>query len=121
MNAWPARAWSIERNTKYVPRPDGAPDGTAGPKVAHFDRIEWQIIPDAATVAAAMQNGEIDWWLTPNADLLPLLQKQARLKIETIDPDRLRSPRCGSITSIRRSTIPRSAVRCSARWSSPTT
>ena len=86
MNAWPDRAWSIERNTKYVPRPDGAPDGTAGPKVAHFDRIEWQIIPDAGTVAAAMQNGEIDWWLTPNADLLPLLKKQARLKIETVNP-----------------------------------
>ena len=41
-----------ERNTKYVPRPDGTPDGTAGPKIAHFDRIEWQIIPDAGTVAA---------------------------------------------------------------------
>ena len=85
-NASPARAWSIERNTKYVPRADGTPDGTAGPKVAHFDRIEWQIIPDAGTVAAAMQNGEIDWWLTPNADLLPLLQKQTRLKVETVNP-----------------------------------
>ena len=67
-----------QRNTKYVPRPNGTPDATAGPKVAHFDRIEWLIIPDAGTVAAAMQNGEIDWWLTPNADLLPLLKKQAR-------------------------------------------
>ncbi len=65
-----------ERNAKYVPRPDGTPDGTAGPKIAHIDRIEWHIIPDAATVAAALQTGEIDWWLTPNADLLPLLRKQ---------------------------------------------
>ena len=58
--------------------PDGTPEGTAGPKVAHFDRIEWHIIPDAATVAAAMQRGEIDWWLTPDADLLPLLRAAAR-------------------------------------------
>ncbi len=75
-----------ERNTKYVPRSGGAPDGTAGPKVAHFDRIEWLIMPDAATVAAAMQQGEIDWWLTPDADLLVLLKQQRRLKVETVNP-----------------------------------
>jgi peptide/nickel transport system substrate-binding protein len=109
-----------QRNTKYVPRPDGTPDGTAGPKIAHFDRIEWQIIPDAGTVAAAMQNGEIDWWLTPNADLLPLLKKQARLKIETVNPT-------GTIATMRfnhlnrRSTIQQYGARCSVRWSRPTT
>ncbi len=27
----------------YQPRADGVIDGTAGPKVAHFDRIEWRI------------------------------------------------------------------------------
>jgi len=75
-----------QRNAKYVPRKDGTPDATAGPKLAYFERIEWQIIPDAGTVAAAMQNGEIDWWLTPNADLLPLLKKQSRLKVETVNP-----------------------------------
>jgi peptide/nickel transport system substrate-binding protein len=75
-----------ERNTRYVPRSDGTPDGTAGPKVVHFDRIEWQIIPDAGTVAAAMQNGEIDWWLTPNADLLPVLRGHKGLKVENVNP-----------------------------------
>ena len=75
-----------ERNTKYVPRPNGTADATAGPKVAYFDRIEWLIMPDAGMVAAAMQNGEIDWWLTPSADLLVLLKKQARLKVETVNP-----------------------------------
>ena len=74
------------RNTKYVPRSDGTPDGTAGPKVAYFDRIEWLIMPDPATVAAALQQGEIDWWLTPNADLLVLLKQQRRLKVETVNP-----------------------------------
>lgn len=35
-----------QRNKKYVPRSQGTPDGTAGPKVAHFERIEWHIIPE---------------------------------------------------------------------------
>src|SRR5689334_3356534 len=75
-----------ERNAQYVPRPDGKPEGTAGPKIAHFERIEWRILPDPATVAAAMQKGEIDWWLTPNTDLLPLLKQQKSLKVETVNP-----------------------------------
>jgi peptide/nickel transport system substrate-binding protein len=75
-----------QRNEKYVPRSSGNPDGTAGPKLGHFERIEWLIMPDGATVAAAMQNSEIDWWLTPNADLLPLLKQQRHLKIETVNP-----------------------------------
>jgi peptide/nickel transport system substrate-binding protein len=75
-----------ERNTKYVPRPNGTADGTAGPKVAHIDRIEWHIILDPATVAAAVQRGEIDWWLVPQADLLPLLRKQRNVKVENTVP-----------------------------------
>jgi peptide/nickel transport system substrate-binding protein len=75
-----------ERNTSYVPRPNGTPDGTAGPKVAYFDRIEWHIIPDPSTVAAALQSGEIDWWLVPQADLLPHLRRQRRVKVENIVP-----------------------------------
>jgi peptide/nickel transport system substrate-binding protein len=75
-----------QRNTKYVPRPNGTPDGTTGPKIAYIDRIEWRIIPDASTVAAAVQNGEIDWWLVPQADLLPLLRKQRNVKVENIVP-----------------------------------
>ena len=75
-----------QRNTKYVPRPNGKPDGTAGPKIAHIDRIEWHIIPDPSTVAAAVQRGEIDWWLVPQADLLPLLRKQQNVTVENIVP-----------------------------------
>jgi len=74
------------RNPAYVPRPNGTPDGTAGPKIAHFERIAWRIMPDSATVAAAMQRGEIDWWLVPDADLLPLLRKPASLRVETTIP-----------------------------------
>jgi peptide/nickel transport system substrate-binding protein len=75
-----------ERFADYVPRADGEPSGTAGPKIANFDRIEWRIIPDAGTVAAALQKGELDWWLTPDADLLPILRKAPALKVESIDP-----------------------------------
>jgi peptide/nickel transport system substrate-binding protein len=75
-----------ERNTDYVPRADGTAEGTSGPKVAHFDRIEWRIMPDPSTVAAALQRGEIDWWLAPDADLLPLLRRQKTLKVETTVP-----------------------------------
>ncbi|MBN8900564.1 MAG: hypothetical protein J0H57_05960 [Rhodospirillales bacterium] len=49
-----------ERFDAYVPRADGTPDGTSGPKVAHFDRIEWRIMPDPSTVSAALQRGEDD-------------------------------------------------------------
>lgn len=75
-----------ERFAGYVPRPSGTPDGTAGPKVAWFDRVEWHILPDPSTVASAMQQGEMDWWLTPNADLLPLLKADKRLTVRANDP-----------------------------------
>jgi peptide/nickel transport system substrate-binding protein len=75
-----------ERNQHYVPRPGGMPEGTAGPKVAHIERIEWHIIPDPATVAGALQTGEIDWWLVPQADLLPVLRPQGGLKVVNIVP-----------------------------------
>jgi peptide/nickel transport system substrate-binding protein len=75
-----------ERNSAYVPRSDGVTEGTAGPKIAHFDRIEWRIIPDAATAAAALRRGEIDWWLTPDADLLTSLRGSNGVRVETIVP-----------------------------------
>ena len=70
-----------ERFAGYVPRPDGTADFTAGPKVAHFDRVEWHVLPDSATAAAAMQSGEMDWWENPAIDLLPLLIRNPRLAV----------------------------------------
>jgi peptide/nickel transport system substrate-binding protein len=74
-----------ERNTQYVPR-EGAADRTAGGKIAHFDRVEWRIMPDPSTVAAAIQRGEVDWWYTPVADLLPMLRAAAGVRIKAIVP-----------------------------------
>jgi peptide/nickel transport system substrate-binding protein len=64
-----------ERFAGYKPREDGESSFTAGPKVVHFDRVEWSVQPDVATKAAALQAGEMDWWENPTADLLPLLKK----------------------------------------------
>ncbi len=74
-----------ERNPDYVPRAEGTPSLTSGPKVAHFDRVEWHIIPDASTAAAALQSGEIDWWEQPTADLFPLFMRGANARNITVD------------------------------------
>jgi len=77
----------FEKNADYVPRPAGDVDSfTAGPKVPHFDRVVWTIMPDPATAMAAMQNNEIDWWENPTIDLIPTLKKDRRLVLENKDP-----------------------------------
>ncbi len=74
-----------QRFDGYVPRPEGTPSFTAGPKVPTMERIEWRTIPDAATAAAALQAGEIDWWEAPTADLLPVLRRSRAITTEIID------------------------------------
>jgi len=69
----------------YQPRPNGTPDWTAGPKVVHFDRVVWDVIPDPATAAAAMQRGEADWWEQPVFDLLPLLGRDPNLATSLVE------------------------------------
>jgi peptide/nickel transport system substrate-binding protein len=64
----------------YVPRQEPA-DFTAGGKMAYFDRVEWNIITDPATSAAAIQAGEEDWWQNPITDLLPVLSRAQGVKI----------------------------------------
>lgn len=72
-----------ERFSGYVPAGDGAPSFLAGPKTVHFDRVEWISIPDAATVAAALRAGEVDWWDIPPPDLRPILARDRNLKLTT--------------------------------------
>jgi peptide/nickel transport system substrate-binding protein len=81
----PGSRVAYERFADYHPR-DGQASFTAGGKVAHFDRVEWSVIPDSATKAAAMQNGEMDWWENPSSDLLPLLKGDSKLKVVVQDP-----------------------------------
>lgn len=74
-----------EKNAAYRPA-SGAPSLTSGAKVANFDRVEWQIIPDAATAAAALQQGEVDWYEQPPPELQTLLRRNRAIRIAAIDP-----------------------------------
>jgi peptide/nickel transport system substrate-binding protein len=76
---------AYERFTEYRPREYGVPEWTAGPKIAHFDRVEWNVIADSATAAAAMQKGEADWWEKLDFDLKPLLERDTRLVVFVIE------------------------------------
>ena len=82
----PGARVAYERFAGYVPRPGGTASFTAGPKVAHFDRVVWTVIPDSATAAGALQNGEQDWWEAPPGDLLPLLRSRGGIRVEIQDP-----------------------------------
>ena len=75
-----------EKFAGYKPRESGTADWTSGPKVAHYDRVEWHWIPDAATAAAALQQGEVDWWENPVQDLAPLLKANRGLTVQAPDP-----------------------------------
>ncbi len=69
----------------YQPRAEKGEWLSGGKRIA-FDRIEWIIMPDDATKAAALQNGEIDWWENPAPDLVPLLKKNKNVNLDIADP-----------------------------------
>jgi peptide/nickel transport system substrate-binding protein len=73
-----------EKFTGYVPRQE-APDWATGAKIAHFDRLEWIMIPDASTAASALRAGEVDWWERPTPDLLPLLKTDRRVTLQPLN------------------------------------
>ena len=74
----------FERFAGYKPREEPS-SWLAGGKRMLVDRVEWVVLPDAATAAAALQNGEVDWWETPIPDLVPLL-KQNGINVDIADP-----------------------------------
>lgn len=76
---------AYERFDGYVPRQEPA-DWTSGGKVAHFDRVEWKVIPDAATAAAALRSGEIDWYEHVQPDLAPVLRKNPDIRLGPANP-----------------------------------
>ena len=75
-----------QRFEGYVPRSDGTPDMTAGPKVVNFDRVEWTTIPDPTTAAQALLNNEQDWWDYATVDLMPLLGRNKAVKVVVQEP-----------------------------------
>jgi peptide/nickel transport system substrate-binding protein len=63
---------AFARFDQYRPRDDigpaGAPGFTSGPKVAHFERVEFLTL-DPFSAQGALSRGEIDWWESPSRDL----------------------------------------------------
>jgi peptide/nickel transport system substrate-binding protein len=75
----------FEKFKDYAPRQEKA-SWLAGGKQMLVDRVEWVIMPDPATAAAALQNGEIDWWENPIPDLVPVLKKNRNISVDIADP-----------------------------------
>ncbi len=73
-----------ERFEAYVPAP-GKPGLTSGGKTANVDRVEWVIMPEPASAAAAIRTGEVDWLESPPPDLLPLLRRDRNLVVKIND------------------------------------
>ena len=67
----PGAELAFAKNPNYAPRSEAA-SGFAGGKVAHFDRVEWLIIPDQQTALDALKKGEIDIDEDLAVDLIPL-------------------------------------------------
>ena len=71
------------KNLDYVPRSE-APSGFSGGKMAKLDRIEYTIMPDAATSFAALQRNEVDLLDAPSLDLLPTVDKDPNIVVSQL-------------------------------------
>ena len=74
-----------DRNQAYVPRSEPA-NGLAGGRVVKVDKVEWRIIPDPATAAAALQAGEVDFLERPTLDLVPMLKRLPTVSLRKLTP-----------------------------------
>ncbi|MBV9782204.1 MAG: ABC transporter substrate-binding protein [Acidisphaera sp.] len=77
---------AYQRFEAYRPREGGVTDWTSGPKIVHFDRVEWTTMPDIGTATASLQAGEQDWLENAPHDLLPVLSRQPDIAIKVLDP-----------------------------------
>ncbi len=75
-----------EKFDKYVPREGGQPSWISGPKIVHYDRVEWTTIPDNSTAANALLAGEQDWYEYAALDLIDLLKKNKDVAVSVPDP-----------------------------------
>jgi len=75
----------FEKFTRYAPRQEPA-SWLAGGKQMLVDRIEWIVISEPATAAAALQSGEVDWMEVVLPDLLPILRKNPNVVTAITDP-----------------------------------
>jgi len=75
----------LARFEAYQPR-DEPPSGTSGGRIAKMDRIEWRVIPEAATQVNALLTSEVDWIGAVPPDLNPLVRRNPNIVVEVIDP-----------------------------------
>jgi peptide/nickel transport system substrate-binding protein len=80
----PGSRAAYARHQAYVPRASGTPSFLAGPKVAHFDRVEWLPMPDEEA-RAALRDGRVDWWEAPPAAANPTLATDPRIALKVHD------------------------------------
>jgi peptide/nickel transport system substrate-binding protein len=73
-----------ERFDGYEPREGGRPNFISGPKIVHFDRVEWHINPDQSSVNMALQAGEIDWDEQVVNDVVPVLRRDKRIIVQRV-------------------------------------
>jgi peptide/nickel transport system substrate-binding protein len=76
------------KNNDYMPRSE-PPDWASGGKIVKVDRVEWLVIPDVSTAAAALANGEVDWWENPTLDLARAIATNPDITV--VDTDALGS------------------------------
>ncbi len=81
----PGQVAVYARNKDYIPA-SGPPDWTSGAKIAHFERLEWQALPEQATAAAALRSGQIDWYEQVQPDLVPGLRAHPQIRIGNANP-----------------------------------
>jgi peptide/nickel transport system substrate-binding protein len=70
----------FHRNPNYRPRPE-PPDGLAGGKVVHFDRVEFVTMPDPATRIAALQTGEVDYLEILPIDYIAMMRNDPKIAV----------------------------------------
>jgi peptide/nickel transport system substrate-binding protein len=70
----------FRRNPAYQPRSE-PPDGAAGGKSVHFDRVEFVSMPDPATRIAALQTGEVDYLEILPIDYIAMMRKNPDITV----------------------------------------
>lgn len=77
----PGNTATFTKNPHYVPRNE-PPDGLAGGKRVHIDKVELVSIPDSATQIAALQAGEIDYIQSIPYDFIDILEANRNTTVQ---------------------------------------
>ncbi len=73
-----------ERFGNYQPRMEGPADFVSGPKIVHFDRVEWHVDPDQTSVLGALRSADVDWDEYILDDLVPAMRSDSRIRLQRV-------------------------------------